>query len=105
VEVSRENVWWKRGSTGRDFHEFIYSLIIPACDVVEFETVKLVLKAPFLFTVGFHLGVMATRALHDLIDHELGVTSNIEVLDPSSMAIRKPVMSASYSATLFDAGK
>jgi hypothetical protein len=50
--------------------------------VVEFETVKLVLKAPYLFTVGFHLGVTAARALHDLIDHELGVTSNIEVSDP-----------------------
>jgi hypothetical protein len=69
-------------SDGHDFHEFICSLIIPACDVVEFETVKLVLEASYLFTVGFHLGVTATRALHDLIDHELGVTSNIEVSDP-----------------------
>jgi hypothetical protein len=82
VEVSRENIWWDRSSAGRDFHEFICSLIIPAHDVVEFETVKLVLKASYLFTVGFHLGVTAARALHDLIDHELGVISNIEVSDP-----------------------
>jgi hypothetical protein len=44
--------------------------------------VKLVLKALYLFTVGFHLGVMAARSLHDLIDHELRVTSNVEVSDP-----------------------
>jgi hypothetical protein len=50
--------------------------------VVELEVVKLVLKVPYLFTVGFHLGVTAARALHDLVDHELGVTSNIEVLEP-----------------------
>jgi hypothetical protein len=50
--------------------------------VVELEAMKLVLKAPYLFTVGFHLGVTAARALHDLIDHELGVISNIEVSDP-----------------------
>jgi hypothetical protein len=82
VEVSHENVWWNRGSTGCDFCEFICGLIIPACDVVEFEAVKLVLKALYLFTVGFHLGVMAARSLHDLIDHELRVTSNVEVSDP-----------------------
>jgi hypothetical protein len=32
--------------------------------------------------VGFHLGITATQALHDLIDHELGVASNVEVSDP-----------------------
>jgi hypothetical protein len=72
VEVSRENAWWNRSSTGRDFREFICGLIIPACDVVELEAVKLV----------FHRGVWAARALHDLVDHELGVASNVEVSDP-----------------------
>jgi hypothetical protein len=82
VEVSRENVLWDRSSTECDFHEFICGLIIPACDVIELEAVKLVFKAPYLFTGGFHLGVTAARALHDLIDHELRITSNIEVSDP-----------------------
>jgi hypothetical protein len=50
--------------------------------VVELEAVKLVLKAPYLFTVGFHLGIMAARVLHDLVDYELRITSNIEVSDP-----------------------
>jgi hypothetical protein len=50
--------------------------------VVELEAVKLVLKAPYLFTVFFHLGITAARALDDLVDHELRVTLSIEVSDP-----------------------
>jgi hypothetical protein len=50
--------------------------------VVELEAVKFILEAPHLLAVGFHLGITAARALHDLIDHELGVASNVEVLDP-----------------------
>jgi hypothetical protein len=50
--------------------------------VIELEAVKLVFKAPYFFTVGLHLGITTTRALHDLVDHELRVTSNIEVSDP-----------------------
>jgi hypothetical protein len=59
VEVSRENVWRDHSSTGRDFREFICGLVIPTCDVVELEAMKLVLKAPYLFIVGFHLGITA----------------------------------------------
>jgi hypothetical protein len=43
---------------------------------------KLVLQAPYLLIVGLHFGITAVRALHDLVDHELRVTSNIEVSDP-----------------------
>jgi hypothetical protein len=50
--------------------------------VVELEAVKLILEAPYFLAVGFHFGVTATRALHDLVDHELGVASNIKVPDP-----------------------
>jgi hypothetical protein len=82
VEISRENVWWNRSLTGNDFREFIGGLIIPVCDVVELEAMKLVLKASYLFTVGLHLGITVAQALHDLVDYELRVTSNIKVSDP-----------------------
>jgi hypothetical protein len=68
--------------TGRDFREFVGGLVIPACDVIELEAVKLVLEAPHFLAIGFHLGVAAARALHDLIDDELGVASNVKVSDP-----------------------
>jgi hypothetical protein len=82
LEIFCENVWWNRGSTGCDFCQFIGGLIIPACNVVELKAVKLVLEALHLLAVGFHLGVTAAQALHDLIDHELGVALNIKVSDP-----------------------
>jgi hypothetical protein len=37
--------------------------------VVELEAVKLVLKASYLFIVGFHLGITTAQVLHDLVDH------------------------------------
>jgi hypothetical protein len=50
--------------------------------VVKLEVVELVLKASYLLTVGLYLGITAAQALHDMVDHELRVTSNVEVLDP-----------------------
>jgi hypothetical protein len=82
MEISRKNVRWNCGSTRSNFREFIGGFIISACNVVELEAVKLFLKVPYLLAVGFHLGIMAARGLHDLVDHELGVTLNVEVSDP-----------------------
>jgi hypothetical protein len=59
MEISRENVRWNHGSTRGDFHEFVGGFIISACNVVELEAVKLVLKAPYFLAVGFHLRVTA----------------------------------------------
>jgi hypothetical protein len=59
MEISREDIRWNRGSTGSDFREFIDGFIISACNVVELEAMKLVLKAPYLLAVGFHLRIMA----------------------------------------------
>jgi hypothetical protein len=59
MEIPHKNVRWNCGSTRSDFHEFIGNFIISACNVVELEAVKLVLKASYLLAVGFHLGVMA----------------------------------------------
>jgi hypothetical protein len=59
MEIPRENVRWNCGSTRRDFHEFIDNFIISACNMVELEAVELVLKAPYLLAVGFHLGITA----------------------------------------------
>jgi hypothetical protein len=57
MEIPYKNVRWNRGSTRRDFCEFIGSFIIFACNVVELEAVEFVLEAPYLLAVGFHLGI------------------------------------------------
>jgi hypothetical protein len=58
MKIPQENVRWNRGSTRRDFREFIGSLIVSAHDVVEPEAMELVLKAPYLLAVGFHLRIV-----------------------------------------------
>jgi hypothetical protein len=57
MEIPHENIRWNRGSTRRDFHEFIGNFITSACNVVELEVVELVLKASYHPIVGFHLGI------------------------------------------------
>ena len=47
-------------------------------DVVEFETVELVFKATYQLAVRLHLGVMAVRFLHHLIDNKLRVALHVE---------------------------
>jgi hypothetical protein len=59
MKIPCENIRWNRGSTRRDFREFIGSFIISACNVVELEAVEFVLEAPYLLAVGFHLGIAA----------------------------------------------
>jgi hypothetical protein len=58
MEIPCENIRWNHGSTRRDFHEFIGSFILSACNAVELEAMEFVLKAPHLLAVGFHLGIM-----------------------------------------------
>jgi hypothetical protein len=50
--------------------------------VIELEAIESVLQAPYRLAVSFHLGVMAARLLHYLIDDELRVSSDVEALDP-----------------------
>jgi hypothetical protein len=59
MNIPCENIKWNRGSTRRDFHEFVGRFIISACNVVELEAMEFVLKALHLLAVGFHLGIMA----------------------------------------------
>jgi hypothetical protein len=57
MEIPCENVRWNCGSTRRDFHEFIGSFIISACNMVELKAMEFVLKETHLLAVGFHLGI------------------------------------------------
>jgi hypothetical protein len=50
--------------------------------VVELEPVELVLQAPNLIAVGFHLRVTAMGILHDLVDDKLRVAMSVEASNP-----------------------
>jgi hypothetical protein len=51
-------------------------------DVVELEPVGLLLQAPNLIVVGFHLRVTAMEVLHDLVDDKLRVATSVEASNP-----------------------
>jgi hypothetical protein len=59
MNIPCENVRWNRGSTRRDFREFVGNFIISTCNMVELDAVEFVLEAPHLLVVGFHLGIAA----------------------------------------------
>ena len=44
----------------------------------ELEAMELVLELAYFLVVSFHPWVVAARSLHDLVDDQLRVTSNIE---------------------------
>jgi hypothetical protein len=56
-------------------------LIVPAGDVVELDVVELVLEGSYGVAVGLHLVVVTTRILHDLVNHDLRVSPDVEAFD------------------------
>ena len=82
MQVSGEDVRGNRCSPRGYLSQLVRSLVVPSGDVVELEPVELVLQAPNLIAVGFHLRVAAVGVLHDLVNDELLVTASVEASDP-----------------------
>jgi hypothetical protein len=80
-DVSRKNVWGNGDSPRRDFGELVRFLVVPAWHVVELYAVELILEGPHGFAGCFHLVVLTTLVVHDLVNHELRVSPHVEVLD------------------------
>jgi hypothetical protein len=59
MEIPLENIRWNRGLIRHDFCKFTGSLIVSARDIVELKAMELILKAPNLLAVGFHLRIVA----------------------------------------------
>jgi hypothetical protein len=102
IYVSGEYIWGNRCPSRGYLSQFIYSLVVSSRNMVEFQPTELVFQAPNFVTVGLHFLVAAVRVLHDLVNNELRASRH---RTPSSMAMCNPFTKASYSATLFDAGK
>jgi hypothetical protein len=49
--------------------------------VIELDVVELVLEGPYSVAIGLHLAIVATCVLHDLVNHELRVSPNVEAFD------------------------
>ena len=50
-------------------------------DVIELETVELVLQLAHFLVIYSHLGIVAALFFDDLVDDQLGVTSDVEPSD------------------------
>jgi hypothetical protein len=49
--------------------------------VIELDALELVLESAHSIAVGLHLVIMATGVLHDLVNHELRISPDVEALD------------------------
>jgi hypothetical protein len=78
MQVSGEDVRGNRCLPRGYLSQLVRSLVVSSGDVVELEPIELVLQAPNLIAVGFHLRVAAVGVLHDLINDELRATTSVE---------------------------
>jgi hypothetical protein len=53
-------------------------------DMIELDTVELVLEGSYGVAVGLHLVVVTTRILHDLVNHELRVPPDVKAFNACS---------------------
>jgi hypothetical protein len=77
MQVSGEDVRGNRCPPRGYLSQLVRSLIVSSGDVVELEPIELVLQAPNLIAVGFHLRVAAMGVLHDLVDDKLQVATSV----------------------------
>jgi hypothetical protein len=49
--------------------------------MIELDAIELVLEGSYGVAVGLHIVVAATRILHDLVNHELRVSPDVEAFD------------------------
>ena len=82
MQVSGEDVWGNRCPPRGYLSQLVRSLVVSSGDVVELEPVELVLQAPNLIAVGFHLRVTVVGVLHDLVDDKLRVATSVEAPNP-----------------------
>jgi hypothetical protein len=80
--IAHEGVWRCVVATHAhvNLHEFV-CLVVLARDVIELDAVKFILEGVHSVAVCFHLLVVAARVLHDLVNHELRVSLDVEALD------------------------
>ena len=81
VLVAGEDTRWHRLLIGHCLCKYVDRLIEAPWDVVEFEAIESVLQPSDFLIVCLHLGVVAARLLHDLVDDQLGVASDVETSD------------------------
>ena len=102
MKVVDEDPIRSRNPPGSQVCEKIGSIVVLSGDMMQLDLLEFVLELVHLLAVCYHEGVFAGGLLHDLVNDQLRVTTDVE---PSSMEMRSPLMRASYSMALFEAKK
>jgi hypothetical protein len=76
-----KNVRGNGNSPRHNCGKLVRLLVVSAGHVIKLYAIELVFEGPHGIAVFFHLVVVTTRVLHDLVDHELRVSPNVEALD------------------------
>jgi hypothetical protein len=104
-DVPSEDVRGDGDPSRCDLGKLVRLLVVPSRHVIELDAVELILEGSHGLAVRLHLVVVATRVLHDLVDHELRVSPHVEAFNAYLDGDFEAAEQASYSDMLFDAGK
>ena len=81
VLITGEDIHQHWLSAGRHFCQRVGRLIEMPRDVIELETVELVLQLVDFSTIRSHPGIVVASFLHDLVDDQLGVAPDVKLSD------------------------
>jgi hypothetical protein len=80
--VPAEDVRGNRRPPRGYFSQLICSLVVPSSNMVEFQSMELILQAPNFVAIGLHFSIAVVGVLHDLVDDELRVAPSVEAPNP-----------------------
>jgi hypothetical protein len=78
MEVVDEDALWRWIPPGSQFCEKIGSIVVLLGDMMQFDPLEFVLELAHLLAVCCHEGALARGLLHDLVDNQLRVTTDVE---------------------------
>jgi hypothetical protein len=81
-EVLYEHAWRGLFVTRPESGKGVGHLIVASEDMMNFKTVKLLIKLSYLLEVCHHAGVATIQLPHDLVDDELRAAMDVKSLDP-----------------------
>ena len=78
MEIVDEDPIWRQNLPGSQFYEEIGGIVVHSGDMMQFDPSGLVLKLAHLLAVCCHERAFARGLLHDLVDDQLRVVTNVE---------------------------
>ena len=78
MDIVDEDPAWGWILPGGQFCKEIDGIVVPSRDVMQLDSLELVLKLAHRLVVCYHEGAFAGGLLHDLINDQLRVTTNVE---------------------------